>query len=271
MRAARDAEDFAADPIGRFTVGTAHLVWCHSATLCGSVHWGRPTEDDARTLVRALELSMHPALAGGFDVLLDSSPIEAFDFPAYAVVVEYVMGRLPEWARLIRHQAAVLPSGPLGFTLAGMVPALGGSPFPQRFFASRMEAIGWLARPELGEVLQEVDERVDGARGLSPLVRRLRDALERQLDGASLEGAAHTLGTTSRSLQRELMRTGTSFSAELMGARVRAACAMLVHSDEKVESIARRVGCSSSSQLSALLRRSTGETPAQFRSRHRGA
>ena len=173
------------------------IVWCHSATLCGSVHRGRPTEDDARALVRALELSMHPALAAGFDVLLDSSPISF---------------RLPRLRRRrrVRDGTPVRVGAPHPSPGGGA--AVGRSASRSRAWCRRSAArpsrsassprawrrFGWLARPELGEVLREVDERVDGARGQSPLVRRLRDALERQLDGASLEGAAHTLGTTSR-------------------------------------------------------------------------
>jgi hypothetical protein len=49
-----------------------HLVWCHSPTLVGTVHWGRPTDGDARALVRRLDLCLRPALAHGFDVIQDS-------------------------------------------------------------------------------------------------------------------------------------------------------------------------------------------------------
>jgi AraC-like DNA-binding protein len=44
---------------------------------------------------------------------------------------------------------------------------------------------------------------------------------------------------------------------------------LLAHSDEKIEAIARKVGCSSSSRLSTLFRKAVGETPAQFRARRR--
>ncbi len=247
------------------------MVWCHGPTLCGVAAWGRLVDDDTRELTQLLELSLHPALAAGFDVVLDSTAVEFVEWSAYSILAEYVNQQLAQWTQLIRHQAAVLPAGPLGFMLGGMVPSLGGADYPQRFFATLAEAIGWLDRADLVAAVEEVAGCVARVRGMAPVLRALRECLARTIEHVTVKSAARALGSTPRSLQRELQRAGTSFSAELAEARVRAASELLLCSDEKIEVIARQVGCASSSQLSLIMRRSTGQTPAQFRALHRKA
>ena len=136
-----------------------------------------------------------------------------------------------------------------------------------RLFTSVEEALGWIGRAELRKVLEELGPLIDEARGEAPLVRALRDHLDRSLGDATVEAAARALGLSPRTLQRELRGQGTRFALELQRARLRAACQLLAHSEEKVEAIARRVGCASSSQLSALFRRHLDETPARYRAR----
>ena len=267
VKRALQVDRFLADPVGRYFVGKTHVVWCASATLLGSFSWGRPTEDDARELTRLFDLSRHPKLPR-FDVVTDSAGIEAVGWGALSVLREYVKARLPDWGRQIRRQAAIVPPGPMGLILAGLVPLLGMT-FPMRFFSARGDAVGWLVRDDAAAALQEVEAIADEARGVSPLVRALRDHLEGALLDASVESAARALIVTPRSLQRELKRYRTSFSLELASARVRAGSMLLQHSDDKIEAVARKVGCSSASHFAALFRKSLGETPAQYRARQR--
>jgi AraC-like DNA-binding protein len=269
MRRAAGIDDFVGDPVGRYSVGATHLVWCHSTNLCGTSHWGQPSEIEAGELVRRLDLSLHPSLAGGFDAFMDVRGMEKFDWGAFGVVSGYVRSRLPEWARRIRHHAIVVPPGVVGVFVAGLMPLL-GSNHPLRFFSEVAEAVEWLGREDLLPVLDALGPIVQEARGVPPLLRSLREYLDRSLSDATVKEAAHALGLSPRSLQREMRDQGTQFTHELMQARVRAACVMLEHSDEKIESIARRVGCTSSSQLSGLFRREVGETPARYRTRRRG-
>ncbi|MGZ6143028.1 MAG: helix-turn-helix domain-containing protein [Myxococcales bacterium] len=267
MKRAGDIDRFLADPVGRYYLGETHAVWCASPSLCGSASWGRHTEQHARDLCRLYDVSRHPALRAGFDVFMDSGAIEAFDWHTFMILGDYVRSRLAEWGKVIRKHAVIVPSGPSGLIMSGLIPMLGMT-YPIRFFHSPGEAMGWLDRDDLRNAVEEVDRLLDEARGLSAVVRSLRGHLEKSLLDASVEGAARALGVTPRSLQRELKRSGTGFSAELARARVRAASALLAHSEEKIEVIARRVGCSSSSHLATLFRKAVGETPAQFRARH---
>jgi hypothetical protein len=52
MEAVTDPEQFRTAPLGRFYAGPSWLVWCWDQTLCGSIVWGRPSEEESRELVR---------------------------------------------------------------------------------------------------------------------------------------------------------------------------------------------------------------------------
>jgi AraC-like DNA-binding protein len=270
MKRAHSIEDFVANPVGRYQIGRTHLVWCHSAALCGSVHWGRPTDADAAALVRRLEICRHPAMAGGFDNIIDARAMESFDWPAFGVVSDFVRRRLTTLDRLVRKHAILVPPGLVGALVAGLLPLLGPS-YPMRFFPTAEEAQAWIDRPELAVVLDEALQLADDARGLTPLLRSLRHRLDGALKHASVTMMASALGIAPRTLQRELERHKTSFRLELTRARVRTACLMLETSNDKIEAIARHSGWGTSSQMISVFRRHLGETPAVYRARHRTA
>jgi transcriptional regulator GlxA family with amidase domain len=198
---------------------------------------------------------------------MDASGIERVGWPAFSQLFAYVRERLAEWRTRIVRQAVVLPEGPTGALLAGMVARL-GMPYPMRFFESESDALAWLAWPSVAAVA-EASELAAAGRGLTRTVHRLRAWLEVALDDVTLGSAAAALGVAPRTLQRELKAAHTSFIAETHAARVRRAARMLEHTDDKVDAIARAVGCASASRLSALFRQRLGLTPARYRERQR--
>jgi AraC-like DNA-binding protein len=236
--------------------------------LCGSIHWGRPTDADAAALVRRLEIAVHPALGSGFDNIIDARAMESFDWPAFGVVSDFVRRRLTTLNRRVHQHAILVPPGLVGALVAGLLPLVGPS-YPMRFFTTAEEAQAWIVRPDLAAVLEEAQQLADEARGVTPLLRSLRHRLDGALADATVPAMARALGIAPRSLQRELERQETNFRTELMDARVRAACLLLEASEDKIEAIARRVGWGSSSQMSAIFRRQVGETPASYRTRRR--
>ena len=268
MRRAATIDDFVGDPVGRFSLGATHIVWCHSPTL-RTAHWGKPTETQAGELVRRLDLSIDTRAGLG----LRRVHGHARHGVVRLVGVQRGVGLRADAARRVGAAdlaaTLIVPRGVVGVFVAGLMPLLEFDDL-LRFFTSVAEAVEWLGRDEMMAVLDSVGPLVEEARGVAPLLRSLREYLERSLSNANVKEAAHSLGLSPRSLQREMREEGTHFTIELMNARVRAACTMLEHSDEKIESIARRVGCTSSSQLSGLFRRQVGETPARYRSRRRG-
>lgn len=269
MRAAASPDDLARDPIDRYWLGKQQLVFCRSASICGSIHWGTPDVGDVAELQRALELAKSLALAGGFAVFMDASAIERVDWQPFTELATYVRDRLADWAKVITKQAVVVPAGPAGPLLAGMVPMMGMA-YPMRFFGDTGEALtwlGWARDPIATSALEEARSLAATARGVTPTIHQLRTWLQASLIGPSLESAARALGVSSRTLQRELQTASTSFTAEVQAARVRAACAQLAETDEKIEAIARTVGCGTASQLSILFKKVLGETPARYRER----
>jgi AraC-like DNA-binding protein len=270
MIGARSVEAMVADPVGRFRVGPTYVVWCASPTLCGSVHWGRPSQRDVRELMQLFD-PVHSALDGGHDFVMDTHALDSVDWLILIPTADYLRSRFPAWGRRIKRLAMVMPSGPLGVTVAGITQAVSlvVPPYPVRLCATTADALGWLDRADAFTALAEIDRLVEATRGIAPIVRTLREYLARSLAAPTVAEAARACGVAPRSLQRELAQARTGFGAELEAARIRAACALLESSDEKIETIARRVGCPSSSRLSALFRKALGETPADYRARRR--
>lgn len=267
MKAAREIDRFLSDPVGRHCVGATYLVWASSPTLCGLTAWGRSGMQEVQEMARLFDLGRHPAFLRGHDVLIDAAQVAAIDWGAFTTLTEHVKSRLREWGERIRRMAVIVPPGPVGFILGGLAPLLDPR-FSIKFFSAPGEALAWLGRDDARAMVEELESLVDEARCTSPLLRALHAYLVASLRGAGVQAAARALKMAPRSLQRELRKSGTSFNAELQRARVHAASGLLAHSDEKIEAIARRVGCSSSSHLSTLFRKAMGETPAQFRTRH---
>jgi len=271
VKRAASASAFAADPIGHYWLGNTAIVWCRDATTCGTFGWGQTTDADAQELTEALELAFHPALAAGFDVLMDNTAVAHVDWNAYARVFAYVRDKVAQWQPLIRKQAVVMPVNPAGAALSGIGPMLGIT-YPLHFAASVDDALAWLgwtpgsagaaATAEIAAVAEE-------ARAVPATVRRMRMWLEGALEAATIDAAAEALAMAPRSLQRELAEVGTSFSDELVAARVRVAAQLLIETDDKVEAVARAVGYATASRLAEAFRKLLGETPAEYRAKRR--
>lgn len=270
VRRTRSADDFARDPIDRYWLGATQLVWCRSPTVCGSLHWGSPSANDVDDLARALELVGHPALSCGFDMLMDTSAIDRASADAYVRLIALVGERAREWSGRIAHHAVIVRPGPAAAVLAGIA-RLAGLAHEMCFAVEpdvALDRLGWTTRPDALAAAEEAARLAGEARGLPPVVQRMRDWLIHALIGATVEAAATALAMSVRSLQRALSEAGTSFTTELQAARVRVACDLLRETDDKVDAIARVVGATSASQLSVLFRRQLGITPARYRMRH---
>jgi AraC-like DNA-binding protein len=81
----------------------------------------------------------------------------------------------------------------------------------------------------------------------------------------SLETAARHLGTSPRTLQRNLTKSGISFWALVEQSRFEIAIALLCDTDLKVQEIATRLGYSSPGGFSRAFARWAGCSPSDFR------
>jgi AraC-like DNA-binding protein len=258
---------FLRHPIGGYVLGDSFIVWCHSPSLCGATHWGRRSIAETLEITRLYDFAKSKTLSAPFDVLLDYRHLDHIDGDAFVYFADYVRSQLSIWTPRMRQVAMLVPPKMVGFLLAGLLPVIGPA-LPIRFFGRPEDAVAALNRPDAGGVWDEVMRLVLQAREVPAVVRAVRDHLATRFATETLEETARSLGLTPRKLQRSLAEAKTGFSAELIASRVRAAAALLVETDLKIEAIARSVGCVSSSHLSLLFRRVHGITPARYRTVH---
>jgi AraC-like DNA-binding protein len=263
MEPAASAQELLEAPVGRYLAGKSFVIWVYSPTLCGSVYLGRPDADDYPALLALAPLPLSPLLAPQFDAVVDCTRMEALSTAAFEVLVRH-LAEVGGYAERIRRVACVRPGNMAGATLGGLFYEWVHTRFPAALFTDPVEAYHWLGRDEERRQIESVLEE---ALGVPPFLRSLREWLSANLAEPSVQAAARSLGLSPRSLQRHLQGAGTQFRAEIDRARVRAAEGLLLDGDDKLETIARLVGCASLSHFSALFRRTTGETPSDFRAR----
>jgi AraC-like DNA-binding protein len=184
-------------------------------------------------------------------------------------VVTYIAERRDWLGEYIDRFALVRANlGPVGAASAGFFDVT-ARPFAVETFTELHAALVWLERADAAGLDAELEALFAEASGTPPMLRRLRERLDAAPGALSLPDAARALGSTERSLQRGLKSCGTTFQAEQGRAQVRAAQRLLRESDASIAEVAADVGCGSLSHFSALFRRIAGETPTDWRKRHR--
>lgn len=113
----------------------------------------------------------------------------------------------------------------------------------------------------------EIEQRLQVAIERSRFVDQVRAALASDLAESRVSRVAARLGLSSRTLQRRLAESGTTFRAELTAARLLAARRHLRGSNSPLTQIAFDVGFASLQTFSRHFRRATGATPSQWRRR----
>ncbi len=243
-------------------------IWHPEQALWITVLWDAPTTADISEMVR-LHDSAYDSPAS-FDSVVDFSGVTAVDPVAFDVLMKFALRRKADFDRQIRKQALVRPGGMIGALVTGFFESFGFA-MPVRTFEERSPALAWVRPDEAPALERELDRRVAAARARSPWVERLRDLLAKHHDASvELRRFARLLGTTERTLQRQLGVAGTSFRAELSRARIEASKLLLQAADCKLDAVAREVGSSTLQSFAAAFRHHTGESPGQWRARWRG-
>ena len=263
-----DPDEFKAAPIGRCVVGTSFAIWCHAADLQGSILWGPLDERSIRDMIAIGEFIEHPALAGPRRTLTDCSDLERADADVVLGFVEIARERVGAFTRRIERQVMIVPPGLHGLMIAGALPS---ASVEHRLHVTQDldAALTHLDHPAAAAAHAAASRIVAATRGTSALLSRLRAHLARNLDSSTIESSATALGMSTRTLQRELSRLHTSFSDELLRARIAAAQALLVYTDQKIEAIASQIGFGTASRMSAWLRRELNRTASELRSERR--
>ncbi|MGH7289456.1 MAG: helix-turn-helix transcriptional regulator [Myxococcota bacterium] len=268
MLHAAHTSEFVQAPVGRYVTGRTWLIWCVDVTLCGLVVWGRLDEGEVGRLLVPNQAFFGLATPEQRGVLADASRLERIDAAAFSRFARFVGDRLPDCESRTERQAFVRPPGFLGALVAGFYEVCGHPSYPVHTFTDAADALRWLGRGDVVALSEEIAALVVAASATPHAVRDLRELLSTDLR-LPLGMAARRLGTSERSLQRELRRAGTSFRAEVDEARIRAAEILLAETDLKITSIALQVGCASLQHFSAFVRRLTGQTPSAWRAKLR--
>jgi AraC-like DNA-binding protein len=268
LKPCRNVSDFVANPLSQYLARRSSVVWAQSATLAGSVYFGRPDDGDFPSRPELGVLPWSPRFRTGYDVIVDFSGLVGLSPRCFRLLSNQLRdarGRAGELGRV----AFIRSQGVVGTVIAGLFHELVKCGFDSVLVSDLDAALDWLDRADADFPRVELQEMIENVRDEPQLLRALRSYLREHRHQATLEEVAAALALSERSLQRRLSELGTSFRAEINRSRVRAAEELLVETDAKLEAIARQVGCSSASQLSTLFRSVAGETPSSFRERHR--
>jgi len=269
LRRASSANDFLREPLGRYCTGNRYAVFAHSPTLLGFVAWGRPDTEDVRELLRLCEIGL------GTDSvrhrwLADVRGLELVQPATFGMFLEYTRRNRDTLRRNISRQAQLRPDGLVGAIISGFS-HIAKLPYPERVFGDVGEALVWLdiERDEGLALVAELDAIRNAACESFDVVGRLRAELE-AAGAVEIEAAARRLGLSTRSLQRELRRAGTTYRLELKSFRIRRAQELLRGGEHDLTSIAEQVGFASSQHFATAYRRAVGVTPSAWRARQRG-
>ena len=257
MRPAASLDRFVRAPVGRWILGGTTVVWCHSPTLCGAIVWGRPDGVASQAALTAYDA--YKSLGPAFDAVLDGSELDGLPTDSLAILGTWIERELPALAGRVRTLVGVLPRGADGLTLAGFSLVRRFS-FPIELAATRREAFALAGQPALAD---EIEAILAGIRP-SPQLHGLRALLKEREGRVPLDEAARQIGVSTRSLQRLLADAKSSFRTEVADARFEVIARMLQSTDEKIATIAARVGMTKGS-LSALVRARTGKLPSAYR------
>jgi AraC-like DNA-binding protein len=266
VKRAGSLESFVADPVGSWFAPGECVTWVASPTLGGATVWGNPNVESTRLVIRAFDALWAKGMAAQVDVVLDGRRIERVDPAALGMLVEWAGERRAEVVRKVRQQIGVVAPGLVGLTLSGILPVIGDT-HPFRVVHDPLEAHRALSGGD-DAIGREVQALVEECSGVVPELRALRELLRARNASITLQECARALGSSTRSLQRSLGSLGTSFQHELRDARFAVAREMLATTEEKIATIANRVGVTEGA-LTQLVRERTGKTPAELR-RSRG-
>lgn len=257
---------FGQAPVGASCASEHMFVWYPRADLRAVALWGRASHDDVRFFETTLDavFSHDPAPQR---TLTDLRALDGIDPSALNEFVRVLWARRDDLARVVLRAAALFSPDSAGqrlFDFHGMI----SFPYPLQGFTATREALAWLGDPSC-ELAYEQD--LSDARGGSSLVRALRHALEDALAAgrheATLAGCARALAVSSRSLQRALQASGSSFRAELRRARVHRAMELLSAPEPKLSAVARAVGFEKLANFNRAFEAETTLTPSAWRLR----
>lgn len=266
MLARTTPDAFRTKPEGGFVAGASWLYFCADRLLYGFVLWEVPSESDMAALVKLMEaeLVLRPPHAAYVDV----RRLRVALAPSFGELAKFFATRADDLARAVTRGAIVRGDGMMAAVAAGFLATV-PSTFSATTWTEPVDALVDLgvAKDRAPSLAIALERAYEEAAGTPHVIGALSDWLEQHLDDPSLDDAARALAIASRTLQRRLSESGTSFLDEIGKARVRVAQRMMLASDVPVSNVALDVGCASPQHFASLFKKLVGETPTAWRKR----
>jgi len=243
-----------------YAVATHAAMFCVNGSVRGMSFWGKPDESDLvvlDTIQSAPQPRTRPQAW-----LVDLSRLEVLDLRLFDELLQRVMAFLSASRGEITRQAVVGPDGMAGVVIAELFVKAAGA-IPVCRFADAREALRWMGVADHG-LLAQLDQLRTGRDDASWLATRFRPCLDRARVGA-MKDVARQMGISPRTLQRRLLKLGTSFQNEVVQARVRRAMALMTTTNGPLKSIAFEAGYASPQHFSAAFRQHVGMSPGRWR------
>jgi AraC-like DNA-binding protein len=250
--------------MGRCLVTPSFAMWCYAPDLQGGMLWGTLDTETIRDWFAAGRFVEHRSIATPRRALTDCSGLERVDVETVVGFAAAAREIISTWWRGLERQAMILPEGFDGVMIAGSL-TMTRVKHPVRVFHDAADAIAFVEHPGVAIAHTAASQLVAAHRGSPTVLARLRAHLARNLNTSTIESSAMALFMSTRTLQRELQRLGTSFSEQLRLVRIATAERLLVHSDLKIQTIATQVGLGTASRMSAALRRDRKMTASELR------
>lgn len=258
------ADDFARRPVGCATASDHALFWLPVRDLLLIAVWGQLDGSDYALFER-----LAPAWLG------DDAPRRRsiLDLRGLTGVAPDAMGHFVTFTIAHRQRyldtlgacgLVVEPAALLTAAIIAGLPTMAAAPSPFQVFTGPLEALAALGvdDPTLGATFAALRAEAAARSGSREALARW---LQANLHDARLQRAARDLALSTRTLQRRLADSGTSFRQELEHARVLEAQRLLATTDAKIEVIAHTIGLQKPQHLAALFRRRVGTTPSAWR------
>jgi AraC-like DNA-binding protein len=265
MRIVPTLDGFMSDQVESCCIATSSAIWC-TCGIVGVIKCGIVDRAYVRELRDAIALADQATASSCVAVFADCREVERADEDAILELESLARDAVPRWSPRLDRQVVVVPPNLTGILLAGVLSthAPRNRLHITHDLADAYDSIGDPHARETHELALSLSRDVWGR---SSLVARIRAMLADDLSSATIETCSSRIGISGRSLQRELLRAGTSFSDELRRARALAARELLIHTDLKVDVIATRIGLKSRPRMNAILRREFDNTPLELRLR----
>jgi DNA-binding CsgD family transcriptional regulator len=189
-----DLGAFLAMPVGCYVVGRRVLVACPDPGLRLCAVWGEPDADDARELLRMLDVIFHSQMAPKVDALTDVSVMRRATPAAFLTLANGLAQKRRQFASRIRRQAFVRPRTLLGAVVAGLYDIAGRSS-PHRTFDRSLDALRWIGRGHQPEITEWLNAQLDAVGW--QLTAREAEALRLASLGHNNKSIAYEMGITA--------------------------------------------------------------------------